>query len=1142
MPIKNNLPIPREVQSIVQQVSRGVSASLFGLSLGEKTYLAAGMQDFVLYVTADYYLASQAYNQLSHLCNAALLPAIPDLLTYKQGATEEIFFRRIDALNKLTNSTLDVLVISVQSLCELFPKKSDIQDHIINISQNQTQSLDSIVSKLQSGGYKRVPLASTPGTFALRGDILDIYPYLSEPVRVEFFGDLVESIMTYSPSSQTRLKSLQSVTIYPTTEFFISQERIEKLKQEIPAKRNPKLEPDAKSRQDRIIDEIIFKLEAQSIDNSLVYISYMLDRYPLSELLPQNTIIVYDEVKLITDALNNIYNEHYSRFKSLLEMGEVFSDADQQLIDRQKVFDLYQKFNKCAFCKITSANTIFEPDQVINYRLTPVTRYVNNIEELTLDLKNWKTNGYSVLLTAKGTSAAKSLQSTISQKGLYVEIFDDIPDDFLDKPQIIISPIKTGIGCIWHNDKFVLIGNDDLFAKKATLSPARTKDVFFEIKEGDYVVHYIHGIGICKGITRLTSNLGTKDYIVIEYKNGDKLYVPTEQSDLLSKYSGSAPKLSRLGGVEFAKVKQKVKDDIKKMAFDLQTLYAERQQQKGYVYEIDEDLQKAFEDSFEYTETQDQRSATDEILNDMRKGVVMDRLICGDVGYGKTEVALRAAFATAICNRQVAFLAPTTILSEQHYNTACERMKDWGLNIEVLNRFKSAKQTKDILARLKAGEIDILFGTHRILSKDVEFKNLGLLILDEEQRFGVEDKEKIKLIKNNINVLSMSATPIPRTLHMSLSGIRDISLLSVPPADRLPIQTYITELSDGLIKDAITRELSRGGQVYVVYNRSEFIDAFAAKISQLVPQASVEVVFGTMPEDKLSRAIKRFYEGKSNVLVCTTIIENGIDLPLANTLIVRNADRFGLSQLYQLRGRVGRSNRLGYAYFTFEPDKELTTSAYKRLEALMEFTELGSGFKIALKDLEIRGAGTVLGKKQHGHMEQVGYELYTKLLNQARQELENNQMQDIAECRIEADFDAYIPDNFITDINVRMRLYNKISIIQTPKDRLDILQEIKDVFGSIPKEVENLVNVGLYKGLGLRAKASVVHLEKNNGWISFDQVTPELIDVVNHCKDIVSLDLTKKPKVIIKNQVYKNIYSFLEALDNKYNPKVLLNK
>jgi transcription-repair coupling factor (superfamily II helicase) len=1138
--IKNNLPIPREVQTIAQKLSSGVSASLFGLSVGEKSYLAACMQDFVLYVAADYYLATQAYNRLSPLCDAALLPAIPDLLTYKQGATEEIFFKRVETLNKLISGKIDVLIISAQSLAELFPKKTDIQDHIFEISLNQTVSLDRVISKLQTGGYRRAALASAPGSFSLRGDILDIYPYEQEPVRIEFFGDVAESIMTYSPVSQTRNGALKSVTIYPSTEFFIKDGYFENLKQEVAQRRNKNLEPDSKARQDRIIDELMFKLEAKSVDNSLVYISYLMDRVPLSDLLPKNTVIIYDETKLINDALNNLYGEHFSRIKSLLEAGEIFTDAHRQLIEKEKVFGLYQNFNKCSFSKIISSNAIFEPDEVFNYRVSPITRYVNSLDALIQDLKNWRRNGYSILLTAKDRNLAKSLQTSVANKGLFIDIYNEIPSDFLDAPKTIIAPVKTSSGCIWHQDKFVLIGNDDLFPKKE-LAPAKAKDVFFEVGEGDYVVHYVHGIGICRGITRLTSNLGTKDYIVVEYKNGDKLYVPTEQSDLLSKYSGSSPKLSRLGGAEFAKVKQKVKEEIKKMAFDLQTLYAERSRQKGYAYEIDEELQKAFEDSFEYTETQDQRIATDEILNDMRKGAVMDRLICGDVGYGKTEVALRAAFATAICGRQAAFLAPTTILSEQHYNTARERMKDWGLNIAVLNRFKTAKETKDILRKLKEGEIDIIFGTHRLLSKDVAFKDLGLLILDEEQRFGVEDKEKVKLLKNNVNVLSMSATPIPRTLHMSLSGIRDISLLSVPPADRLPIQTYITEFSDGLVTDAITRELSRGGQVYVVYNRSEFIDAFAARIKKLVPQADIEVIFGTMPEDKLSRAVKRFYDGESNVLVCTTIIENGIDLPLANTLIVCNADRFGLSQLYQLRGRVGRSNRLGYAYLTFEPDKELTATAYKRLEALMEFTELGSGFKIALKDLEIRGAGTVLGKKQHGHMEQVGYELYAKLLMQARQELENKRAEEFAECRVEADFDAYIPDGFIADINVRMRLYNKISLIRTPKDRLDTLQEIKDVFGAVPKEVENLINVGLYKNLGVKAKASVIRLEKNNGWILFNELTPELADIVNVFKDIAVLDLSKKPKVIIKSRVYKNIYAFLEALGDKYDQKVLLN-
>ena len=1137
MPIKYNLPIPREAQDITQNISRGVSASLFGMSIGEKVYLAASFQNLVMYVTADYYSASKVYNQLSSLCNAVLLPALPDLLTYKQGSSDDIFFDRTNAINKLLSGNLDALIISIQSLCELFPNPSDVLKHTIKISKNQTLSPDKVLTILIGGGYKRTSLASVSGSFSLRGDILDIFPITGKPVRIEFFGDTVESIKTYSPSSQTRQENLPDVTIYPVTEFFIDEQTYFELLEKIPKMRTKNLQPDQQARQNRIIEELLFKLEARSVDNSFQYISYMLNRCQLCKLLPKDTVIIYDETKLLFDGLNNLYNEHYTRIESLLSQGEIFSGAEQQLIAQDQVFDYYKDFNKLAYHKITTSNKIFDPDEVYNFHIKPLTRYSGNFEELVQDLKIWQQNDYHVLLCAKDRDIANVLQSTIRDKGMFLNISDNPPDDFLQNGNILITLARIGTGSSWHQDKLIIIGNDDLYTKKSTLSPSRAKDVFFEVHEGDFVVHFIHGIGICKGISRMSGILGTKDYIVLEYRDGDKLYVPTEQSDMLSKYSGSAPKLSKLGGVEFTKVKQKVKNDLRQMAFDLQNLYAERSQQKGYVYEIDDEMMNAFEAAFPHTETQDQRRATDEILSDMKKGVVMERLLCGDVGYGKTEVALRAAFATAICNRQIAFLAPTTILSEQHFKTAQERMKDWGLKVEVINRFKSREETKKILQQLKDGEINILCGTHRLLSKDVVFKDLGLLILDEEQRFGVEDKEKIKVLRKNINVLTMSATPIPRTLHMSLSGIRDISLLSVPPADRLPIQTYVTELSDGLIKDAIIRELSRGGQVFLVYNRSEFIDSFAAKIKLLVPNARVEVIFGTMPEEKLSRAVKRFYDGETNVLVCTTIIENGIDLPLANTLIVCNADRFGLSQLYQLRGRVGRSNRLGYSYFTFSPDKELSSLAYKRLEALMEFTELGSGFKIALKDLEIRGAGTVLGKKQHGHMEKVGYELYAKLLNQARAELSSGQAEEILECRIEADFDAYIPDDLTTDSDVRMRLYNKIAVIQTSKDRMEVIKEIKEVFGSIPKQVENLVNIGLYKGMGVQAKARAIRMQKTSGEITFDEVTPELIDTVNVFKSFCSLNIAKKPVVKIRSDVYKNIYTFLDELKNKYSQK-----
>lgn len=1128
------------------QSLRDNPTSLFGLSLGEKAYFTSAIPNFTLYIASDYFSSTKIYNQLSHLTSVALLPPIPDTLTYKQGASDEIFHSRINALCKLLSGQINVLIISAQSLAEKFPQKEDFLNHTLKFTVNKSIDLSKTINTLIKAGYRRLPIASEKGSFSLRGDILDIFPlsYTSkphnitdEPLRIELFGDDVESIMTYSPQDQTRQKKLSEVVVYPATEFFIDDETLSWLKKEVPKKKTPNLPPDARARQDRIIEDLMLKLDTQNFDNTILYISYLLSRVSISNYLPENSTVLYDETKTISDSLNILYKEHSSRAQLLYEQGEVFSDAILQYTPYENIFDGFKNHNLISFHIFNTANRFFDPKTVISFHVSPMTRYAGSYEELIRDLRAWQNNGYRILLAAKNSTQAVSLQALLRDKGLYIPINQTAPDDFLESGKTLIIEADTGTGSSWHNDKFLLIGCEDLFPRRNKLSPARAKDAFFEVKAGDFVVHYIHGIGKCLGIERMHGILGTKDYIIIEYRDGDKLFVPTEQTDMLSRFSGEDPKLSKIGGAEFSKVKQRVKEGIKQMAFSLQKLYAERSELSGYKYEIDTELINGFEAAFPYQETLDQRHATDDILFDMQKGVVMDRLICGDVGYGKTEVAFRAAFATISAERQVAFLAPTTILSEQHYNTSIERMKDWGIKIEVLNRFKNNLEAKQILARLKNGEIDLLIGTHRLLSSDVVFKNLGLLILDEEQRFGVEDKEKIKLMRKNINVLTMSATPIPRTLHMSLSGIRDISLLNEPPADRLPVQTYVTEMSPGLLYDAIFRELARGGQVFVVYNRSETIDSFAAYIKRLVPDAIVEAVFGTMPEEKLSLAIKKFYDGLINVLVCTTIIENGIDLPMANTLIVCNADRFGLSQLYQLRGRVGRSNRLAYSYFTFEPDKELTSQAYKRLEALLEFTELGSGFKIAMRDLEIRGAGNVLGREQHGHMEKVGYELYAKLLVKVRQELNNEQVDEIEECRIETDTDAYIPDDFISDSSMRMRLYNKIALISSPQERIDVLNEIKDVFGSVPKVVNNLVNIGLYKGLGIKAGAKTIHMEKAAGEISFSAVTPALLDVVNEMQDCCVLKLVKKPVLSVKSDVYRNIYKILINLANKTKSK-----
>ena len=592
------------------------------------------------------------------------------------------------------------------------------------------------------------------------------------------------------------------------------------------------------------------------------------------------------------------------------------------------------------------------------------------------------------------------------------------------------------------------------------------KDVFVLPKENDYVVHETYGIGLCKGVQRLKLGSYEKDYVIIEYDKGDKLYLPTEQVDLISTYisPNKNQKLNRLGGQDFAKTKAKVKSSVKELAFDLLRLYAEREHSKGFKFNKDDYLTKEFEASFPYQETEDQLQVINDVKKDMESDKIMDRLICGDVGYGKTEVAIRAIFKAYQSNKQVAFLAPTTILSEQHYNNCKARLEPFMCNVKVLNRFVPLKEQKQIIKDLKEGKVDVVCGTHRLLNKDVEFKDLGLLVLDEEQRFGVQDKEKIKNVKKDIDVLTLSATPIPRTLYMSLNGIRDISLITTPPAGRLPVNTYVTEFSYNLIKEAVNRELNRGGQVLIVYNSVEDIYRFSSQIRALFSdEVTIGVAHGQMESRMLEDAIMKLYNGETQILISTTLIENGIDLPNANTLIVVDADKLGLSQLYQLKGRVGRSKTLGYAYFLYDKNKVLKEDAYKRLNALMEYNELGSGFKIALKDLEIRGSGDIMGSEQHGHIQKVGYDLYCKLLNQAIMEIRGEKVKLNREVKIDVSINCYIPNNYITDSDSRFRIYSNMITIKNEKERQSVLKDILDIYGKVPKEVENLSKISLLK-------------------------------------------------------------------------------
>lgn len=1128
----------KKAEPIVKSVTSGVPVSVFGLSGGERMHLASELGNFFVYVVTDHLTAKSCQTQLSQLCGCVpYLPANIDVLTYSSAKSNSLRAERQKAIFEILSGRARGVVVTVDALCQIMCKKADWLGMAFTLNTGAEYPHREVSARLVETGYARVGMVESRGQWSLRGDILDIFPVQSEyAVRIEFFGETVETIRILDIDTQKSTGTLTEVNICPASAVCISpgetEEVLKKLKKDMPKN----LPAEKEERYKRITAEIEYKLNSKIFDSSMEFVLPFTAHTLLSEYLPENTVIVYDECKALYDQLLNTLKEHRSRYSQLLTQGEVCLSSIKQFVSAEEMKDSLKGFKHLAFHRITGANTFFEPEELYNFTVSPIAKYQHNYREFSRDVSQWLKRGYRVLIAGRDEAGCKGLKTALEEEKISAGI--GMPDDRFwasAAPLIRVMPFELERGFSYHDDKYIVVGTNDIFTRRSThIRSKQARSLFLQPNVGDYVVHSVHGIGRCDGIQRIKSSMGLKDYVVIIYRDGDKLYVPIDQMDMLSKFSGSEARLSKMGGEEFSKAKERAAKSIKTMAVDLLKLYSQRERTEGYRYNIDENTLKEFVDSFEFISTPDQLAAQAEILTDMKSGKIMDRLLVGDVGYGKTEVALRAAFAAILNGRQVVMLAPTTILSQQHFLTACKRFEKFGVRVGVLNRFCSAKQQSDTIEKLKEGKLDFVCGTHRLLSKDVGFKDLGLLILDEEQRFGVSDKEKIKALKATVDVLTMTATPIPRTLHMSMSGIRDISTLENPPSDRLPVQTFVTEYSEGLAADIINRELTRGGQVFVVYNRVETIDRFTHRMRQILPGVRIIVAHGQMTEAYLENNIKDFYDGQAEVLISTTIIENGIDLANANTLLVVDADRLGLSQLYQLRGRVGRSNRLAYAYFTYNTGKEITEAAFERLNTLMEFTEFGSGFKIAMRDLEIRGAGNVLGREQHGHMEKVGYDLYSKLLAEeiARLKGETNEMIEL-ECRIDIDTDAYIPSSYISDDDGRMRLYSRIATLRSMSDREQLIFELKDIYGAPPKPLLNLINVGLYKGFGVKINAEQIKISAAGGEIRLRHLSENILRLINDHSDQCVLKMSKMPTIAFnqesasKPSVYERMFNFL---------------
>ncbi len=953
---------------------------------------------------------------------------------------------------------------------------------LLTLMPGDEVQLEEITKQLVRMGYEKEYQVETMGQFAIRGGILDIFPLTEEnPIRIEMWGDEIDTIRTFDTESQKSIETIDEIKVYPACELVLTEEEkragIEKLLKEA-KKTSEKLRKEMKTEEaHRMLSSAEEKAEEWgelSIYAGMdAYLSYFCEERMglLDYFLPEETFLFFDELSRCTERGKQTEMEFSESMKHRLEKGYILPGQMKELFQEKEIIGKCNRFSSISFAALDAKANGLKQQGTYGIHVKSVNSYNNSFELLVKDLKNYKKNHYKVVLLSGSRTRAKRLAQDLLDEGLNSFYTEDYDHELLEG-QIMVCQASVHRGYEYPLLRFAVITETDIFGgEKKKKKRHRTYEgekiqSFTDLNVGDYVVHENHGLGVYKGIEKIEVDKILKDYIKIEYAGGSNLYILATQLEMIQKYAGKdakKPKLNRLGGQEWTKTKSRVRGAVKEIAADLVKLYALREEQNGFVYGPDTVWQREFEELFPFEETEDQVMAIEDTKRDMESTKIMDRLICGDVGYGKTEVAIRAAFKAVQEGKQVAYLAPTTILAQQIYNTFSQRMQDFPVRVDLMCRFRSSAEMKATVEGLKKGQVDVVVGTHRILSKDVEFKDLGLLIVDEEQRFGVTHKEKIKQMKTNIDVLTLTATPIPRTLHMSLIGIRDMSVLEEPPMDRLPIQTYVMEYNEEMVREAISRELARDGQVFYVYNKVKDIDDVTTKIQALVPEANVAFAHGQMKERELEKIMYRFINGEIDVLVSTTIIETGLDISNVNTMIIHDADNMGLSQLYQLRGRVGRSNRTAYAFLMYRRNKMLKEVAEKRLAAMKEYSELGSGFKIAMRDLEIRGAGNLLGAEQSGHMEAVGYDLYCKMLNEAVKEAKGVDVEDKFETSIDINTDAFIPPTYVSNEFQKLDIYKRIAGIETEEEVEEMLEELIDRFGEPPKSVQNLLAIARLK-------------------------------------------------------------------------------
>ena len=1006
-----------------------------GCTTSQRTHLMYGLSDGfenkIIAVSSET-KAKQIYEEYRFLDSKVYLYPAKDLLFYQADLRGKYLVKqRMEVFQAFMENQGITVVATFDAFMDALIPLEEMKKRVISLKLGDVVDFEQLKQDMIRLGYDREEQVEGPGQFAVRGGILDVYPLTEEvPIRVELWGDEVDSIRTFDVESQRSIENLEELLIYPASDF-----------------------PEEESKRVSFLDYFV----------------------------RENIILFLDEPARLVERGVGIEQEFVQAQANRMESGYEVSDEEMKLFSTKEIAEKMNRFYGIAFSALDIKCKEFKAREVYNLQTKGVNPYNNSFEMLTRDLKRLKRTGYRVVLLSGSRTRAKRLAEDLRDYNLSSFYSEDLNRQ-VQGGEIMVTYGHVTEGYEYPMLKFMVISETDIFGKTKKKKKRKTYEGqkilnFAELKAGDYVVHENHGLGIYQGIEKIEVDKVAKDYMKISYAAGGNLYIPATQLDLIQKYASAdakKPKLNRLGGQEWHRTKTRVRGAVREIAKDLVELYATRQQQEGFVYGEDTVWQREFEEMFPFEETEDQLLAIEETKRDMESRKIMDRLICGDVGYGKTEIAIRAAFKAVQEDKQVVYLCPTTILAQQHYNTFMQRMKEFPVRVDLMCRFRTAAQQKKTIEDTKRGLVDIVIGTHRVLSDDLQFKDLGLLIIDEEQRFGVQHKEKIKKLKENVDVLTLTATPIPRTLHMSLIGIRDMSVLEEAPVDRMPIQTYVMEYNDEMVREAIQRELSRGGQVYYVYNKVKDIDEITARIQKLVPEANVAYAHGQMREHKLENIMLDFINGEIDVLVSTTIIETGLDISNANTMIIHDADQLGLSQMYQLRGRVGRSNRMAYAFLLYRRDKLLREVAEKRLAAIREFTDLGSGFKIAMRDLEIRGAGNLLGAEQHGHMEAVGYDLYCKMLNEAVKHLKGELSEESYTTTVDLNVDAFIPASYIPNEYQKLDIYKRIASIENENEMEDMLEELIDRFGDVPKKVQQLLNVALLKALAHSAYVEAV--------------------------------------------------------------------